>query len=109
MRSGLTMNTDDEWDYVRGNEDDALEPAKSGALRISLLFGSIAVAFALFLVPLANRGSTEIARANSGQFDPIATGATSRAKEYTIRKSVLQSKGSLGCIIRNDGTSVGDC
>jgi hypothetical protein len=103
------MTNDDEWDYVQGNKDDVLEPAKSGALRISLLFGSIAIAFALFLVPLANRGSAEIARASAPQIDPISTAATAQANEYTIRKSVLQSKGSLGCIIRNDGTSVGEC
>jgi hypothetical protein len=104
------MNTDDEWDFVQGNDDSVLEPAKSGALRISLLFGSIAVAFALFLVPLASRGtSTDIARASGTQIDLISTGATARSGEYTIRKSVLQSKSSSVCIIRNDGTSVGDC
>ncbi len=109
MRSGFVMKTDDEWDYVQGEENSALEPAKSGALRISLLFGSIAVAFALFLVPIINRSSAEIERVASAQLDPISTAATSRANEYTIRKSVLQAKGSLGCIIRSDGTSVGDC
>ncbi len=103
------MNSDDEWDFVQGNQDDALEPAKSGALRVSLLFGSIAVAFALFLVPLANRGSTELARASGTQLDYIATGATPKSGEYTIRKSVLQSKSSSVCIIRTDGSSVGDC
>jgi hypothetical protein len=103
------MNTDDEWDYVQGKDDNVLEPAKSGALRISLLFGSIAIAFALFLVPLANRGSLEIARASGLSIDPISTASTLKVNEYTIRKSVLQAKGSLGCIIRNDGTSVGEC
>ena len=109
MRSGFTMNSDDEWDFVQGIEDDTLQPAKSGALRVSLLFGSIAVAFALFLVPLASRGSTEIARASGTQLDLISTGATPRGGEYTIRKSVLQAKSSSVCIIRNDGTAVGDC
>jgi hypothetical protein len=103
------MKTDDEWDYVQGNQEDILEPAKSGALRISLLFGSIAVAFALFLVPIMNRGSVDLERVAGSQLDPISTAATAQANEYTIRKSVLQAKGSLGCIIRNDGTSVGDC
>ncbi|MGL4488200.1 MAG: hypothetical protein ACRCU5_01995 [Rhizobiaceae bacterium] len=103
------MNSDDEWDLVQGNDESALEPAKSGVLRISLLFGSIAVAFALFLVPIANRQSSDIARANVSSLDLISTGATSRANEYTIRKSVLQSKASSECILRSDGSSVGDC
>jgi hypothetical protein len=109
VRSGLMMNSDDEWDFVQGNDDNTLEPAKSGALRVSLLFGSIAIAFALFLVPLANRGSTDLARASGTQLDYTATGSTPRAGQYTIRKSVLQSKSSSVCIIRNDGSSVGDC
>lgn len=103
------MNSDDEWDFVQGEDKDVLEPAKSGALRISLLFGSIAVAFALFLVPLVNSSSVSIAKNANGPLDLISTGSVKRANEYTVRRSVLQAKGSVGCIIGNDGSEVGDC
>jgi hypothetical protein len=107
--TGLTMNTDDEWDYVRGADEANSDVAKSGALRVSLLFGSIAVAFALFLVPLMNRGGYELGINTPGSVDRIATGSITQAGEYTVRRSVLQKVPGALCVIRNDGSSSGDC
>lgn len=105
----FNMNSDDEWDFVTGTDEEAQSPAKTGALRVALLFGSIAIAFALFLVPLASRGSVELARANGLDLDLTTTGATPRAASYTLRRSVLQTTAKSVCLIRSDGSSVGDC
>lgn len=105
----ITMNNDEEWNFVQGFEEGNVLPAKTGAMRVALLFGSIAVAFALFLVPIVSRSSQEIARANVPDLDLTATGAVSRAGNYTIRRSVLQSNAKSICIIRSNGSSVGDC
>lgn len=105
----ITMNNDEEWNFVQGFEEDTASPAKTGATRVALLFGSIAVAFALFLVPIVGRNSQEIARANVPDLDLTVTGAVPTAGNYTIRRSVLQSNTKSICIIRSNGSSVGDC
>lgn len=101
------MNSDDEWDYVNGSDADDVSVAKSGLLRISLLFGSIAVAFALFLVPVLSRGGLDF---GSGRdVDQILTGSIgNNSGEYTLRRSVLQRDPSSFCVIR-DGRSQGEC
>ena|SRR5690606_32272494 len=85
--------------------------AGMGALRVALLFGSVAVAFALIVVPLAEQRSRPVlAQANIPlALDRIVTGSTSYSGEYTIRRSVLQKTPSAVCIIRDNGTRTGDC
>jgi hypothetical protein len=91
-----------------------LEAASGGAIRITLLFGSAAIALAVILTPIAE---TQIARSSSGNLDMMATGATGTALQrpvggaqttYTIRRSVLQGPGGL-CVVNADGSRVGDC
>lgn len=101
------MNSDDEWDYVNSDSSDEVSVAKSGLLRISLLFGSIAVAFALFLVPVLSRGGLDFG--SGSNVDQILTGSIgSNSGEYTLRRSVLQRDPASFCVIR-DGRTVGDC
>ena len=60
------MNTDDEWDFVQEERNAGLADAGSGILRITLLFGSAALAIAMFIVPLMNRtGSVDYASARN--------------------------------------------
>ena len=99
------MNSDEEWDLVNG-ETYRGSLNRSGLLRIALLFGSIAVAFSLFLVPMLS--TTGIDTVSPG-VDRILTGSISKGSEYTLRRSVLQRDPSAYCIIRNDGTSTGSC
>ena len=101
------MNSDDEWDYVNGEDTRNGSSARSGILRISLLFGSIAVAFALFLVPVLNRNGFDIG--SGAGVDRILTGSIAKpSQEYTLRRSVLQKDPASFCVIRNGSTS-GDC
>lgn len=101
------MNSDDEWDYVNNNSTDEASAAKSGLLRISLLFGSIAIAFALFLVPVLSRSGLSIGSGNG--IDQVLTGSIGdNGNEYTLRRSVLQRDPASFCVIR-DGRKAGDC
>ncbi|WP_394887099.1 hypothetical protein ACG873_20390 [Mesorhizobium sp. AaZ16] len=77
-----------------------------GALRITLLFGSAAVALALIAVPLLEgRNSDRLA----GDIDLMSTGSIGRGETYTIRRSVLQSSPDAVCVIHSDGARSGDC
>jgi len=91
------MKSDGQWQLVRG-----------GALRVALLFGSVAIAFAMLAVPLLDsRVRLNTARAN---IDMTTTGSIDRgSSSYTIRRSVLQSSPSAICVILQNGTHRGDC
>ena len=105
------MNSDDEWDQVRETRESGTSEAGSGALRLTLLFGSIAVAFALFLAPLMSRndGFSFGGRFSGQTLDQISTGSISKSNAYVVRKSVLQNSPQSVCIIRADGGKSGDC
>jgi hypothetical protein len=103
---------EDEWDVVRNDRGGWPSGAAGvGILRITLLFGSAAVALALIIAPFADsqtRAYTDNDREPYG-LDSIATGSIGRpGKIYTIHKSVLQSSPDAICIIRN-GQRTGDC
>lgn len=94
---------------------DVLGVAGTGALRISLLFGSAAVALTIILTPMAEN---QVARANIAPtgIDQIATGSTVSNRKtqpllrnYVVRRSVLQSGKDDICIISADGMRTGSC
>jgi hypothetical protein len=84
---------------------------ESGAIRVALLFGSAAVAFALILTPFVDRGAGSVvaARGVAAQLDQIATGSTASQGDYTVRRSVLQSSPQSVCVIRANGRRSGAC
>jgi hypothetical protein len=90
----------------------SLEGAGMGALRVTLLFGSAAVALALILVPLAERhlkAPVGPGSSASAGIDRTITGSIGRPGTYTERRSVLQPSPQSVCIIRDNGTRFGDC
>jgi hypothetical protein len=106
------MAIEDDDVASRGAVLDLLDRTGSGALRLTLLFGSAAVALAMILTPIANQ---QVARAGAGGIDRIATGSTQGvgdalpvSRSYTIRRSVLQDQGGL-CIINANGVRSGSC
>jgi hypothetical protein len=101
-------NNADEWDMDRNSDDDLYIPVKTGMVRMSLLFGSIAIAFALLLVPFITRETAQFSRSGSN-LDYISTGSVSPDNLYIEHKSVLQKDGSSVCVLKNDGTKTGDC
>lgn len=101
--------TDDEWSLIRAFKDIASPETGSGALRLALLAGAVAVAAAVVLTPIVSRQAQRIAA--SGSVDPVTTGSIAKApgSTYTIRRSVLQDTPESVCIIRQNGASDGDC
>lgn len=83
-----------------------LGAAGFGALRLALLFGSLAVALALIIAPIAER-HTRIY--TPGEIDGMTTGSIRSVETYTIRRSVLQPSPDSICVIRADGTRDGEC
>ena len=88
---------------------------KTGALNIALLFGTAAIALSLIITPMLAGRSDEAQRLTSVQedFDLLTTGSVPKpadrgAKNYTIRRSVLQETPGSICIVQGYGVG-SDC
>ena len=106
------MSLDDDWDAIRPERGVRAVNAGMGLLRITLLFGSAAVALALIAVPLLDKegdGRQQIARDTFIGLDTMSTGSIGRSDTYTIRRSVLQPSPESVCLIRANGRRSGDC
>lgn len=106
------MSLREEWEEPHSRRGSVLGDFGMGALRVTLLFGSAAVALALILTPLAENQAERMAYSSySSVLDPMPTGAVGpRANgAYTVRRSVLQPSPSSVCIIRSNGMRTGDC
>lgn len=81
------------------------------ALRIALLFSSIAVAFAILITPMIDQGDRHSSvRGLAAGVDTITTsGIRGNSNRYIIRRSVLQDSPNDICIIREDGSASGKC
>jgi hypothetical protein len=101
------MTPEKEWDAIRNRSAPLLGAAGMGVIRVTLLFGSAALALALILTPLAARYSKSDIIGIDG-VDYMATGSISPGRSYTIRRSVLQEPGAV-CIIDGSGRRTGDC
>ncbi len=101
------MTPDDEWDLIQNRRRSPLWFGISRALRVALLFGSVAVALALVLAPVADNLTRSPVAAWDG-LDHGATGSVGKRSGYTIRRSVMQAPGAV-CIIRADGLRSGSC
>jgi len=102
------MSRQDDW--FGGERSSAIADAGMGALRIALLFGSAAIALALILVPILDRGGGLVtAQAGGHGIDLTETGSIGNIRRYTIQSSVLQASPGAVCIINQDGSREGDC
>jgi uncharacterized protein (UPF0333 family) len=82
------------------------------SIEVAVLFGVIAVAFAVILTPYLDDRSNRMASNEplfGNEVDNMVTGSISKPRRYTIRKSVLQPKNTSRCIIFSDGRKYGDC
>ncbi len=101
------MSLDKDWDMIR---PDRSSRAGMGVLRITLLFGSAAVAVALMAIPyLDGKQERFIARSDAGGLDMMSTGSIRSDSTYTVRRSVLQPSPGSVCIIRQNGARSGEC
>jgi hypothetical protein len=95
------MRTDDDWN---GSQPGF---APGGAIRIALIFGSIAVALGLVIAPLFEQRIMH--KAGTDGLDFMSTGSVGANSGYTIRRSVLQATRDSVCIIHTNGARSGDC
>jgi hypothetical protein len=103
------MNPEAEWENLRGARA-SLFGAGVGALRVALLFGSAAVAFALIIAPIAEKQTRRfIAAGPQAGLDMTSTGSVPYRGSYTVRRSVLQPGPDAVCIIRDNGRRSGAC
>ena len=88
------------------------ERAGMSSIEVAILFGVLAVGFALVVTPMVDNTSKRIAQ--NGSFyddgvDNIVTGSISKPKRFIIRKSVLLPSKTSQCIIYSNGRRTGDC
>ncbi len=105
------MTPDQDWSTVAAARDAGSTVGALGSLRIALLFGAGAIAFALVAAPLADRSTRSLVAGTDG-LDRMSTGSVPAAgspSNYTIRRSVLQPTPQSVCIIRGNGMRTGDC
>jgi hypothetical protein len=82
--------------------------ARTGLFRATLLFGSIAAALSLIIVPAADRHAREIAEERAA-LDQFVTGSNKPTVDrYTKRRSVLHAN-QEPCLLFPDGTQRGAC
>jgi hypothetical protein len=105
---------ENDWDVVRNDRGWSAGSSGMGILRLTLLFGSAAVALALIIAPIADSQTRSYVAQDGGPVgvDTMATGSIKGGgyrNLYTVRKSVLQSSPEAVCVIRADGSRTGDC
>lgn len=106
------MIDDRDWAEIRPQNASAFSEAGQGMLRITLLFGTFAIAIALFLTPLLDRTSGTRFASGPGYagVDRTTTGTVQAgARSYTLRRSVLQTSPTSMCVIYSNGARSGDC
>jgi hypothetical protein len=88
-----------------------VEQARSGALKIVVLFSVAAIVIALIGTSmLEGRLGKQTAGADASfGLDYTATGTVAKGERYTVRRSVLQPTPRSICILRENGTRSGDC
>ncbi|KQZ80836.1 hypothetical protein ASD64_11080 [Mesorhizobium sp. Root157] len=103
------MSLDTDWNPDHPSRGARTVKAGMGMLRVTLLFGSAAIALALFATPyLADHGRQRSVGTGFGGLDLMSTGSVG-TNTYTVRRSVLQQSPSAVCIIRDNGVRNGDC
>ncbi|WP_246660417.1 hypothetical protein [Nitratireductor sp. XY-223] len=104
------MSSDEFWSSVYSGTTDTKRSGRFSVLRLALLFGSAAMALALIIPPMIDVPHGDWRLIGNGQGIDYTTTATIRRKrEYTVHRSVLQSRPGAVCIINSDGRRSGDC
>ncbi len=84
------------------------------SIEVALMFGVLAVGFALVVTPMVENTGKRFAQNDvffGEQTDNMVTGSISRSKpnRFVIRKSVLLPTKTSQCIIYSNGKRYGDC
>ncbi|MCV9967578.1 hypothetical protein OIU34_37775 [Pararhizobium sp. BT-229] len=105
------MVDDDFWRTVQDKDLVTSQSRRTGALNLSLLFGTAVIALTLILTPMmASKSDTKVLADAPIDYDTISTGSIpggNAAKRYTVRRSVLQEMPGAVCIVDADGSKSG--
>lgn len=105
------MVDDDFWRTVQDKDLATSQSRRTGALNLSLLFGTAVIALTLILTPMmASKTENKVLADAPIDYDNIKTGSipkTDGAKRYTVRRSVLQEMPGAVCIIDGNGSKSG--
>ncbi|MEE2952772.1 MAG: hypothetical protein VYD57_16190 [Pseudomonadota bacterium] len=101
---------------IRNDKDDDLDLARpvvefrNALLRASLLFGVVALALGLVILPPAGERGGSLFASNGPNIDMMTTGSIepSGSVSYRMQRSVLQPNGGT-CFIFQDGRTRGSC
>lgn len=99
-----------EASHQKSGKSGTFVEARTGLFRATLLFGSIAGALALIVVPAADRHA-KLTVAEHG-LDPVVTGSAARPgdkRTYVERRSVLWDAKNGPCLLFPDGSQRGAC
>jgi hypothetical protein len=90
---------------------ETLAEARTGLFRATLLFGSIAAALALIVVPAADRHAKVAVAQQAEDLDQIVTGSNRHAdkRTYVESRSVLWDAKNGPCLLFPDGSQRGAC
>lgn len=107
------MRNREFWLSAETHSDRDRQRRGVGPVRVALLFGTVAVAMALLLPPLAGDFGPQRAMIHTAGtlVDPITTasiGVKRDSYSYTVRRSVLQEPGA-SCIVSGSRTAHNRC
>jgi hypothetical protein len=104
------MRNEEFWLSVHTDEDPNGRLRATGALRMAVAFGIVAIAASVILPPYLTGGTVRYAGSDAG-IDTMSTGSITprAAREYTLRQSVLQQQPGAVCIVDISGRGRGDC
>lgn len=98
-----------EADLPDKNTLDVLAEARTGLLRATLLFGSIAVALALIVVPANDRQGRSDSHDYNAPVDTMTTGSVKPLERYVMHRGDGSGVSAQPCLMFPDGTTRGNC
>jgi hypothetical protein len=105
------MDQDDEWLRLSTERSSRMSDAGCSLLRVVLLFGFVAAAFGLILVPVVDeqaRSYSALQRSSAG-VDPLVTGQIERSTAMPLRAKAGAIPEALKCPRPQDPTHLINC
>jgi hypothetical protein len=117
LKTENEMQPENDWETLRAPR--ARRVGAISPLRVALLFGMGALALTAVAMSYLGDERNGFVAQNGSDVDMMATGSIGRgagyggavnsSKTYTVRRSILQNSPDAVCIIRPNGTSIGQC
>ncbi len=105
------MDQDDEWLRLSTERSSRMSDAGCSLLRVVLLFGFVAGAFGLILVPVVDEQARSYSalQRSAASTDPMVTGQIDHSTPGPPRTGVQAVPGALSCATPQAAAHPGDC